>query len=284
MARALSAARIWPAPAKLNLFLHVLGRRDDGYHTLQTVFQLLDVGDRLTFEVRTDGAIARVNAVAGVAPETDLCVRAARLLKPFAAPSAGVAIQLDKRLPIGGGVGGGSSNAATTLLALNALWRTGLSRDRLVGLSRSLGADVPVFVHGQSAFAEGVGDQLTAVELPERHFWVVTPPQAVPTAAVFSAPELTRHSAPLTIAGWLKGAATRNDCWDVVRQRFPVIAEHARQMERYGTPRLSGTGSSLFIEFTTRAQALRAATSAGLPGFVARGVNRSAVLDQLDPE
>lgn len=199
------------APAKLNLFLHITGRRPDGYHALQSVFQLLDWGDRLHFTLRDDGKVSRVTDVPGVPEESDLVVRAASLLKAHAGATLGVDIEIDKRLPMGAGLGGGSSDAATTLLALNRLWRLDLPRTTLQSLAVKLGADVPFFVFGKNAFAEGIGEALQAVELPARWFLVVTPRVHVPTAAIFSEKSLTRDSKPITIMDFLHSAASTQD-------------------------------------------------------------------------
>jgi len=210
----------WPAPAKLNLFLHVVGRRPDGYHELQTVFQLIDLADELEFELRDDGRLRRLAGPAEVEPDRDLSLRAAQLLQASTGTPLGADIRVRKRIPLGGGLGGGSSDAATTLVALNALWGTGLSPTQLAALGLGLGADVPVFVHGHSAWAEGVGECLTPLELPERWFAVIRPRVAVATAEVFQAPELTRNSPRITIRGFLE-AGGRNDCEPVVAARWP---------------------------------------------------------------
>ncbi|WP_038732257.1 4-(cytidine 5'-diphospho)-2-C-methyl-D-erythritol kinase, partial [Burkholderia pseudomallei] len=222
------------APAKLNLFLHITGRRPDGYHALQSVFQLLDWGDRLHFTLRDDGKVSRVTDVPGVPEESDLVVRAASLLKAHAGATLGVDIEIDKRLPMGAGLGGGSSDAATTLLALNRLWRLDLPRTTLQSLAVKLGADVPFFVFGKNAFAEGIGEALQAVELPARWFLVVTPRVHVPTAAIFSEKSLTRDSKPITItdflaqrgidAGW-PDSFGRNDMQPVVTSKYAEVAK-----------------------------------------------------------
>uniref|UniRef100_UPI002DD63398 4-(cytidine 5'-diphospho)-2-C-methyl-D-erythritol kinase n=1 Tax=Dokdonella sp. TaxID=2291710 RepID=UPI002DD63398 len=201
---------LWPAPAKLNLFLHIVGRRDDGYHELQTAFQLLDWGDSIHIRVRESGEIRRLGENSGIEPADDLAIRAARLLQVRADARLGAEIRVEKRIPLGGGLGGGSSNAASVLVALNHLWGCGFSTPQLAGLGLELGADVPVFVHGRSAFAEGVGERLTPLDLPERDFLLLDPATSISTGALFQAPELTRDSPPLTIAGLLSGAATGN--------------------------------------------------------------------------
>ncbi|HKK13777.1 MAG TPA: 4-(cytidine 5'-diphospho)-2-C-methyl-D-erythritol kinase [Gammaproteobacteria bacterium] len=275
-------AAAWPAPAKLNLFLHIVGRRADGYHRLQTLFQFLDYGDALRFRVRDDGRISRRAPLAGVEEAADLTLRAARLLQKAAGTELGVEIALDKRLPAGGGLGGGSSDAATTLVALNALWGTGLDRGQLAALALELGADVPVFVGGQAAWAEGVGEQLTAVSLPEPWYVVVAPAVTVSTAGIFSDPQLTRDSAQITISDFLAHGG-RNDCEPVVRRRYPAVAQALDWLGRHGNARLTGTGGCVFAAFDGRAEA--EAVHEALPprwtGFVARGRNRSPLLDRL---
>lgn len=265
----------WPAPAKLNLFLHVLGRRADGFHRLQTVFQFLDYGDELGFRVTDDGRIVRANAIANLPPEQDLCVRAARLLQARAGLRAGVEITLVKRLPAGGGLGGGSSDAATTLLALNELWGLHWTRQELARLGLALGADVPVFVHGHAAWAEGVGEILTPVELPEPWYLVFVPPVHVSTAAVFADPDLTRSHPPITIRDFREGRA-RNDLEDVVRRRYPAVDEAMTWAERFGPVRMTGSGACFFLEVPDPAVGRRILEQApaGLSGFVARGINR----------
>jgi len=270
----------WPAPAKLNLFLHVTGRRPDGYHELQTVFQLLDFGDELAFTPRTDGRVLLRSPLPGVAPDDDLTVRAARLLQRAAGCQRGVEIALTKRLPLGGGLGGGSSDAATTLVALNRLWGLGLDTAALAALGRELGADVPVFVHGQSAWAEGVGERLTPLSLPPRWYLVLVPECHVATASIFKAPELTRDSLPIKMPDFLAGR-TRNDCEPVVVGRHPEVAEALAALG--GRGRMSGTGACVFAAFDDAASA-RNALPAGWRGFVARGVDRSPLLARLDAE
>jgi 4-diphosphocytidyl-2-C-methyl-D-erythritol kinase len=276
-------AAAWPAPAKLNLFLHVVGRRRDGYHELQTLFQLIDLADELRIEVRTDGEIHRASGAEGVPPEQDLVVRAARLLQRHSGTRLGADIALTKRIPLGGGLGGGSSDAATALVALNDLWGTGASGDDLARLGLSLGADVPVFLLGRNAWAEGVGERLTPVELPPRWFAVVRPPVAISTAAVFQAPELTRNSPRITIRGFLE-AGGHNDCEPVVVARYPEVREALERLGRFGPARLTGTGSCVFAAFERPGEAEEAV--AGLPagwvGFAVRGLSRSPLLDRLE--
>lgn len=267
-----------PAPAKLNLFLHILGRRDDGYHQLQTVFQLLDFGDELRLRVRRDGQIRLTPELQGVPAEHNLIWRAAQALRDATGCRLGADIHLIKRLPMGGGLGGGSSNAATTLVGLNHLWRTGLDTETLAGMGRSLGADVPVFVRGHSAWAEGIGDLLTPVELPERWFVVLIPDCHVSTATIFQHKELTRDSLPITIRAVLEGGGN-NDCQPVVEALHPEVLAARRWLQQYGPSRMTGTGACVFAAFDTQeeAESILARRPDNLGGFVARGVNRSSL-------
>ena len=277
-----AATTHWPAPAKLNLFLHVTGRRADGYHTLQTLFQLIDLADEVALSVRSDGQIERPEGPPGVAPEADLAVRAARALKAATGSPLGASIRVKKRIPLGGGLGGGSSDAATTLLALNALWGCGLSLEELVALGLPLGADVPVFVQGSSAWAEGVGEQLTPVSLPERWYTIVHPGVQVSTARVFQSPELTRNSPLITIRAFFESGG-RNDCEPVVRKHFPEVAEALEWLGRYAPARLTGTGACVFAVCASASEAERLA--ARVPerwrSYVARGLNTSPVHERL---
>ncbi|MFN2166351.1 MAG: 4-(cytidine 5'-diphospho)-2-C-methyl-D-erythritol kinase [Anaerolineae bacterium] len=271
--------RPWPAPAKLNLFLHVTGRRPDGYHELQTVFQLLDFCDDVRVASTGDGRITRPEGTAGVAPEDDLAVRAARLLQAAAGTSRGAEIRIQKRIPAGGGLGGGSSDAATVLVALNRLWGLDWPLRRLAELGLELGADVPVFVHGRSAWAEGVGERLTPVALPARWYAVICPGCHVSTAEVFQAPELTRNSPQTTINGFLSSGG-RNDCEAAVRARYPEVGEALDWLGRKSQARLTGTGSCVFAGAPDEAAA--GALLEGLPGrwqgFVARGISESPLI------
>lgn len=275
----------WPAPAKLNLMLRIVGRRPDGYHLLQTVFQFVDRCDWLRFDPRDDGVIERAGDVAGVPADTDLTVRAARLLQQATGSRSGATIRIDKRLPLGGGLGGGSSDAATALVALNRYWGTGLALADLAELGLRLGADVPVFVHGRAAWAEGVGERLTPVDLDEPWFVVLTPACHVATGAVFADPELTRNSPPLTIAD-LTPSGGGNDCEAVVYRRFPEVAAAAAWLARHGRARLTGTGACVFAAFPDRASAGRTLDQLppGWAGFVARGRNRSPLHERLSRE
>jgi 4-diphosphocytidyl-2-C-methyl-D-erythritol kinase len=272
----------WPAPAKLNLFLHVTGRRPDGYHCLQTVFQLIDVCDEISVEVRDDGEIRRPAGLPGVTPDEDLAVQAARLLQRASGCRLGAEIRVQKRIPAGGGLGGGSSDAATVLVALNRLWGLDWPAGRLAELGLQLGADVPVFVHGRSAWAEGVGERLAPIDLPPSWFAVVCPDCAVSTAAVFSDPELTRDTPETTINGFLSTGG-RNDCETVVRRRYPAVAAAldwlAVRSGGHGA-RLTGTGACVFARFETAAEAraVIAALPTGWAGFAARGLAESPLL------
>ncbi len=266
----------WPAPAKLNRMLRIVGRRADGYHLLQTVFQFLDYGDWLWFEPRTDRSLVRAYEIPGVPMDTDLSMRAARLLQKVTGVSQGVTLHMLKRLPLGGGLGGGSSDAATTLIALNQQWQTGLTLTELAALGLTLGADVPVFVHGQAAWAEGVGEQLTPIDLDEPWFVVLVPACQVATGAVFNDPELTRNSVPITIADFIMGAGG-NDCEAVVYRRYPKVAAAAAWLAQYGPARLTGTGACVFAAFGDNASAeqVLAQLPSGWIGLIARGCNRS---------
>lgn len=272
----------WPAPAKLNLLLRITGRRPDGYHALQTVFQFIEFGDELWYTPRSDGRIVRATPVEGVAEAFDLTLRAAQRLQATAGISQGVEIDLDKRIPLGGGLGGGSSDAATTLVALNHLWDAGLSVDELAELGLQLGADVPVFIRGFAAWAEGVGELLEPVDLPQPWYAVVTPGFSVSTATVFADPRLTRDSTPITIADFLSGDGG-NDCVSVVRRQYPEIARVLDWLDGYGSANLTGTGSSVFAAFERQevAQAVLEELPDEWTGVVARGLNRSPLLDRL---
>lgn len=272
----------WPAPAKLNLFLHVVGRRDDGYHALQTLFQLLDWGDTVHLRVRSDGEIQRLGENAGIEPVHDLAVRAARLLQSHAGTSLGVDIRVDKRIPMGGGLGGGSSNAATVLLALNQMWGCRLSSDQLARLGLELGADVPVFIHGRTAFAEGVGEKLTPLELPERDYLLLDPGASVSTSELFQAPELTRDSPPLTIAGLLSGVETGNAFEPIVRARYPAVARAFDWLAEFGRPCLTGTGGVVFAAIQAPPSTSRQESCpVGMRVWSAKGVNVSPLLGAL---
>jgi 4-diphosphocytidyl-2-C-methyl-D-erythritol kinase len=275
----------WPAPAKLNRFLHIVGRRADGYHLLQTVFQFIDRCDYLSFKLRPDGRIDREGEVAGVVIDNDLTVRAARLLQQVCGVTAGVTIRLEKHLPLGGGLGGGSSDAATTLVALNHYWQTGLSLERLTELGLRLGADIPVFITGHAAWAEGVGEQLTPIDLDEPWFVVLVPPCSVATRAVFNDSKLTRDSLPIKITDFVAGVGG-NDCEAVVFRRYPAVAAAAAWLSQHGRVRLTGTGACVFAAFPDRLSAAQvmAQLPQGVAGFIARGLNRSPLPERLRRE
>ena len=278
-----------PAPAKLNLFLHVVGRRADGYHLLQTLFRFIDLHDTLHFTRRDDGRVIRLNALAGVADEDDLCVRAARLLQHETGCTLGVDIALEKCIPMGGGLGGGSSDAATTLLALNRLWQLDLPRARLMHLGLTLGADVPVFVFGDNAFAQGVGEQLQQYALSEAWYVVLYPPVQVPTAQIFSHRELTRNTISMTMRALPKGRNFRagkipglhNDLQAAACKLYPAVAEYLAWLAQFAPALMSGSGACVFAEFDTEAEAR--AVWRQLPdtmrGYVARGLQQHPLKD-----
>jgi len=276
-----------PAPAKLNLFLHVTGRRADGYHLLQTLFRFIDLSDTLHFTLRDDGVVRRINALEGVPAEQDLCVRAARLLQQECACTLGVDIRLEKRIPMGGGLGGGSSDAATTLLALNKMWQLGLSRARLMQLGLTLGADVPVFLFGENAFAEGVGEQLQAFPLPDAWYVVLFPPVQVPTAQIFSHPELTRDTNSITIralpigqslftAGWLG-----NDLQSIVCKLYPKVAQYLAILGNFAPAMMTGSGACVFAEFASEVEAQKVLLQLPkeIQGVVAQGLPHHPLRD-----
>jgi len=268
----------WPAPAKLNLFLRIPGRRADGYHLLQTVFRLLEWGDTIRLRPRLDQSIVRHgDSAPGVAADDDLVVRAARLLQRAANVRQGADIAVEKKIPAGGGFGGGSSDAATVLVALDALWGTNLGPDRLADLGLRLGADVPVFVRGDNAWAEGVGEQLTPIGLAPAWYVLADPGVHVPTAALFQAPELTRDARPATMADFVSGALLGNCFEPVLRRREPAVEAVFAALARIGSPRLTGTGSGCFVEFATResAEAALAQLPPGLTAWVVAGARRS---------
>lgn len=268
-----------PAPAKINLFLHVVGRRPDGYHLLQSAFRLLDRADVLRFHPRNDDQVRMLKPIPGVPEDSDLCVRAARLLQEATGCKTGVSIEVEKNLPMGGGLGGGSSDAATVLLALNRLWQLNLPRQTLQDLGLRLGADVPFFVFGRNAFAEGVGEALQPLSLPEAWYLVVEPPVGVPTSEIFSASDLTRNTEIIKIAdfpAWAYGEFGRNDLEPVACRRYPEVAEAKALLDRFGPARMSGSGACVFVAFRDKAEADEAL--AGLPdgckAWVARGLEQ----------
>ncbi|HEY9120596.1 MAG TPA: 4-(cytidine 5'-diphospho)-2-C-methyl-D-erythritol kinase [Marinobacter sp.] len=275
-----------PSPAKLNLFLHILGRRPDGYHELQTLFQFLDYGDTITLTPRSDSRIVLEQSVAGVPDEENLVIRAARRLAETAGkPVAGISIGIDKKLPMGGGLGGGSSNAATTLLGLNHLWGLNRSLDELAELGLTLGADVPVFIHGHSAWGEGVGERLTTASPPEDWFVVIKPPCDISTKEIFSEQGLTRDTPGIKIAPAFEGDASRyrNDCEDVVRRLYPEVHQSLEWLAQFGPARLTGTGACIFGRFPTESAAriIWESKPSGITGFVAQGVNISPLHKKL---
>jgi 4-diphosphocytidyl-2-C-methyl-D-erythritol kinase len=272
----------WPAPAKLNLFLHVTGRRADGYHELQTLFQLIDLADELILTVRDDGAIERPAGAPGVMSKEDLTVRAACALKAATGSPLGANIELRKRIPMGGGLGGGSSDAATVLLALNQIWGCGLDVTDLAALGLSLGADVPVFIGGSSAWAEGVGERLVPVELPQAWYVILHPGVHVGTGGVFQSPELTRNSPLITIRAFFESGG-RNDCEPVVRAQYPEVGEALDWLAGHGGGRLTGTGACVFATCAseTEAQRLAARVPERWKSYVARGLNTSPVQERL---
>ncbi|NQD92004.1 4-(cytidine 5'-diphospho)-2-C-methyl-D-erythritol kinase [Pseudomonas sp. CrR25] len=278
-----AAQLILPAPAKLNLMLHILGRRADGYHELQTLFQFLEYGDELGFALRADGEIRLHGTVQGVAHDNNLIVRAARQLQQQARCPLGADIWLDKRLPLGGGIGGGSSDAATTLLGLNQLWQLTWDEESLATLGLGLGADVPVFVRGRAAFAEGVGEKLTPVELSEPWFLVAIPQVLVSTAEVFSDPELTRDTPPIKVRSLLEGGG-RNDCQPVVQKRYPEVRNALILLNKFVPTRLTGTGACVFGSFPNKDDADKVARQlpATLPSFIAQGRNISMLHRKLE--
>lgn len=274
----------WPAPAKLNLFLHVTGRRDDGYHQLQTVFRLLDWGDTVHLRLRDDARICRIGESAqGVAEADDLMVRAASLLQAFANVDRGVEIRVDKRIPAGGGFGGGSSDAATVLVALNWLWGARLGVQQLAALGLQLGADVPVFVHGRNAWAEGVGELLQPIDLPAAAYLLLDPGVHVPTAELFRSPDLTRDAKLAKIGDFASGSVLGNAFEPVLRARESAVDAAFEVLSKVGTPRLTGSGSGCFVEFGSRADAERALAKlpGGMRAWVAGGVAHSSLLDAL---
>jgi 4-diphosphocytidyl-2-C-methyl-D-erythritol kinase len=276
---------VWPAPAKLNLFLHITGRRADGYHLLQTVFQFVDHCDELEFELREDGRILRAEGPAQIPEASDLCVQAARLLQEASGTRQGASIKLRKHLPLQAGLGGGSSDAATTLVALDQLWGTNVGTMRLAALGLQLGADVPVFVGGQAAWAEGIGEVLTPLELPEPWYVVIEPACRVATREIFQAPELTRNSAPIKIARFRSGEY-RNDFEPVVRSRYPEVSEALDWLGGHAKAQLTGSGACVFAVFAEEADARRVYTALpqGWRGFIARGCNRSPLMARLEAE
>ncbi len=277
------AASFWPAPAKLNLFLHVTGRRSDGYHELQTLFQLLDWGDEVCIEVLNESVICRPSAAYPVAECDDLAVKAAMLLQAETSSSEGARIEVIKRIPVGAGLGGGSSDAATVMLVLNRLWGCGLDEDELASISLRLGADLPVFIRGRSALGTGVGDKLEPVDLGERHYLLILPEFSISTQAVFMDPGLPRNSARLDLPQALSGGG-RNDCECVVMKQFPAFADMLHELRKLGDARMTGTGSAIFIGMPDEKTAMSAAEAIKCRYNVraVRGVDRSPLHELLD--
>ena len=285
---------ILPSPAKLNLFLHITGRRSDGYHELQTAFQLLDFGDTVEIHARSDNKIVLLESLEGVPDEDNIVIRAAKLLQQRQTDKnavLGADIKINKRIPMGGGLGGGSSNAASTLLGLNYLWQMGLSNEQLAEIGLSLGADVPVFIYGQNSFGEGIGERLQPLVLPKYWFTVIKPPISVPTAEIFSHSQLTRDTVTIKMAAVFKHLQTadianalRNDCEATVRREYPEISEALDWLNGLGTARLTGTGACIFARFASlaEAEAALAAMPASYTGFIAQGTDRSTAHQALE--
>ncbi len=275
----------WPAPAKLNLFLHILGRRDDGYHLLQTVFQFINLIDEIDFNILDKPEVCRLSSMDSVPEQDDLVIRAAKLLQCHTACEQGVEISVNKRIPHGGGLGGGSSDAATTLVALNHLWKLNLDKAEIAKLGLSLGADVPVFVSGHAAWAEGVGEQLAEVGPDESCYLVIHPGCSVPTAQIFNASDLTRNTPAITIRDFLADGG-HNDCESVVRKLYPEVDTALEWLNEFSPAKLTGTGACLFAAFNNMAAATEA--QRGLPekwqGYVVQGLNRSPLMDRLEKE
>lgn len=273
----------WPSPAKLNLFLHILGRYDNGYHKLQSLFQMLDYGDKLAFDINHTGTIAMSTPLKGVKDEDNLIIRAAKLLAAKTKTKLGAHISLEKCLPMGGGIGGGSSNAATTLVALNALWGTRLSVHQLADIGLQLGADVPIFVRGETAFAEGVGEQITPAPQPEQWFLVANPNVHISTGEIFTEQELTRNTPSIDWADY-KFEETRNDCQQLVVNRYPEVAKLLQWLVHYAPSRMTGTGACVFAPFSDESLAndVQGKLPSSWQSFVAKGVNRSPLLEKLE--
>ncbi len=274
---------VLPSPAKLNLFLHVCGQRDDGYHNLQTVFQFVDYCDTLTFRLREDNQLRLLTPLNGINPEDNLIIRAARLLQKQIPSQPGADIQIDKKLPIGGGIGGGSSNAATTLAALNRLWQCHFSRSQLQEIGLQLGADVPIFIYGEAAWAEGVGERLQSIDLAEPWYLVIAPPCHVSTAEIFSHKQLTRNTQPIRIAAFLEHGG-QNDCEALVSSLYPEVSSALTWLNRFNPARMTGTGACVFAQFATQREAqdvLRQLPNS-LQGFIARGANQSPLYKAMN--
>jgi 4-diphosphocytidyl-2-C-methyl-D-erythritol kinase len=275
----------WPAPAKLNLFLHITGRRDDGYHLLQTVFQFIQLQDEIDFKVLSEDVVTRSSEMAGVDAEDDLVVRAARMLKEKTGCQLGVDINVRKNIPDGGGLGGGSSDAATTLVALNELWKTELSVAELASIGLTLGADVPVFIHAQATWAEGVGEDFTPIEPEESWYLVIHPGCSVATKTIFNKADLTRNTPAITIRDFLEGGG-RNDCEFVVRNHYKEVADALDWLSQFAPAKLTGTGACLFAAFSDehKANAVKEQLPEMWQGYVVKGMNKSPLLERLVTE
>ncbi|MCF7986038.1 MAG: 4-(cytidine 5'-diphospho)-2-C-methyl-D-erythritol kinase [Methylovulum sp.] len=279
--------RKWPAPAKLNLMLRIVGRRPDGYHLLQTVFQFVELSDMISFYPSDNGLVTRLNTLVGVPEQDDLMVRAANLLKSETGCALGVKIEIDKHIPMGGGLGGGSSDAATVLVILNKLWDLNLSKETLMQLGLRLGADVPIFVYGHAAWAEGVGEKVVNIYPKEQWVVLIKPECHVNTAEIFSTNELTRDSESITISDFMAGQQ-RNDCLDVVCQKYPSVKRALAELSKYSEAKLTGTGACVFAQFDSEESAVRAFQSIAITEigevFLTKSVNESPLLFELGNE
>lgn len=273
----------WPAPAKLNLMLRIVGRRDDGYHLLQTVFQFVDLCDWLTFYPSDDSEVRLLKTIPGVAENDELTVRAAKLLKNETGCKHGVRIQIEKNLPMGGGLGGGSSDAATTLIVLNKLWKLEIPKEKLLAMGLMLGADVPVFIHGHASWAEGVGEELTSIDIPEKWIVIIKPESHVETKQIFCSKNLTRDSKYITMLDFIEGDH-KNDCLPVVSQLYPVVAEALKDLSNFSDARLTGTGACVFAEFNSYSAAESAfgVLKRKWVVYLVKGVNESPLYKKLN--
>lgn len=280
-------SKAWPAPAKINLFLHITGRREDGYHELQTVFQFIDLADEIDFIIHENNpSIKRSSELAGVNEADDLVVRAARALQEYSACTKGATIHVHKRIPTGGGVGGGSSDAATVLVALNKLWQTNLTVDELADLGVVLGADVPVFVRGTAAWAEGVGEKLEPVEPTEHTYVLIHPGVGIPTKEIFCDSDLTRNTPAITIRDFLAGAETRNDCEKVAKRLYPEVKQAMEWLDEYVPAKLTGTGACIFGAFADaeKVKAVAEKVPSMWQAYCVKGMNHSPLLERLNAE
>lgn len=275
----------WPAPAKLNLFLHIIGKRTDGYHLLQTVFQFIELADKIDFTITESGLIKRSKHSLVVDENNDLVIKAANKIKEISGSKLGVDISIEKNIPIGAGLGGGSSDAATTLVALNELWHVGLSVEELTKIGLSLGADIPFFIHGGAAWAEGVGEELTLVDLNECFYLVIYPDCSISTKSVFAASDLTRNTPRITIRDFQEGRV-KNDCESYVRNHYSNVAEALDWLGNYAVSKLTGTGACLFAEFIDKKKAneVKSKLPKKWQGFVVKGINKSPLLEKLANE